>query len=413
MSSEIGDKQSSTTMNRTPKSNQGSSGKKDNRSKLFTLLDKLQLQVSVFVFFVAGVLYWIPSTSSSVGAKFFILQGQNSPNTYLPTKDDGYFVFICIFYIIFTRIFFMNHVFKPFCIHVLKMKGQGARQRFAEQGWALVSYGSSFLWGFKLFYHSPFFNNLDNLYAGYPEQHTMDWEWKTYYLVALANWTAQIFILHVEKKRKDHYEMFAHHIITILLVWGSYVKTFIRIGVFIHMIMDFVDIWLSLAKVLRYCGFSNACDFTFFIFFFSWIALRHGLYNYLLYFTMSRIYDLIGFDACADRPEDPKCQNLEFSISSLVTLLCGLQVIMMFWMFMILKVLYKIMMGANAEDVRSDSEDDDEVEGKQNHKEQQQEEKGNNNEKEEEKEDNEMNNTDSEIDEKSALLKNTENQTAH
>lgn len=335
------------------------------RSIILSTVDKFQLHFSLTVLLGLAALCFIPSTAQ-FGRKFFIVEGKIGAGTYDVHHNDSYFVFMNIIAIIFIRVFFMDFVFQPFCSNVLNMKAKNAKQRFAEQGWAFVIYSSSFLWGFKLMYTSSYFNNFDNLYKDFP--HFMTREAKTYYLIEMANWISQVFILHIEKQRKDHYQMFAHHIITILLVYGSYVNHFTRIGNVILVIMDFVDIWLALAKILRYCGLTNACDFTFLIFFFSWIALRHGLYNYLIYFTYTKIFDLLEDSFCLDGAKVGMiigaangCISKTLVYSFLV-LLVGLQIITIIWMFLILKVLYKILTGSNAEDVRSDSEDEGEEE---------------------------------------------------
>ena len=93
-----------------------------------------------------------------------------------------------------------------------------------------------------LYWDSPYYNNLDQVYINWPN-HYMSWEFKTYYLVSMGFWLQQIFVLNVEKPRKDHYQMFSHHIITCLLIIGSYYYYYFRIGHLILMIMDSVDIF--------------------------------------------------------------------------------------------------------------------------------------------------------------------------
>lgn len=71
-----------------------------------------------------------------------------------------------------------------------------------------------------------------------------DWLHKWYYLVQFAFWLQQIVVLHIEERRKDHYQMLAHHIITCSLMAGSYAYHLTRVGNVILCIMDFVDILL-------------------------------------------------------------------------------------------------------------------------------------------------------------------------
>ena len=67
---------------------------------------------------------------------------------------------------------------------------------------------------------------------------------KFYYLAQLAFWLQQIFVLHIEDRRKDHFQMFAHHIITSALIVGSYQFHLTRVGNTILCAMDVVDILL-------------------------------------------------------------------------------------------------------------------------------------------------------------------------
>lgn len=55
----------------------------------------------------------------------------------------------------------------------------------------------------------------------------------------------QILVIHLEERRKDHVQMFAHHIITTLLMSFSYVFNYTRVGNAILCTMDLVDIILS------------------------------------------------------------------------------------------------------------------------------------------------------------------------
>lgn len=57
-----------------------------------------------------------------------------------------------------------------------------------------------------------------------------------------------IISINLEARRKDYYQMFAHHIITTLLMMSSYVLNWTRIGVAILCTMDLVDITLPVRR---------------------------------------------------------------------------------------------------------------------------------------------------------------------
>ena len=71
---------------------------------------------------------------------------------------------------------------------------------------------------------------------------------KWYYLAQLAFWLQQLFVLHIEDRRKDHYQMLAHHIITSMLLGGSYLYHMTRVGNDILCAMDIVDILLPVSS---------------------------------------------------------------------------------------------------------------------------------------------------------------------
>lgn len=70
---------------------------------------------------------------------------------------------------------------------------------------------------------------------------------KFYYLAQLGWWFHQLYVLNTEKRRSDHYQMFAHHILTIFLIVSSYLGNFTRVGTVIHVLMDFCDILLPVS----------------------------------------------------------------------------------------------------------------------------------------------------------------------
>lgn len=275
--------------------------------------------------------------------------------------DDAYFVAYSVVVITFWRAILMKYLFDPLALHVFQILLRKARVRFAEQSWAAVYYGFSFIFGFCLYYHSPYWSNIENIFVGWPHSRLAPW-FKIYYLVMIAFWLQQLLVLNIEAERKDHYQMFCHHIVTCLLVIGSYYYYFTRIGNLIACIMDSVDILLSTAKILKYLRYSNACDAMFGLFTLAWIVLRHGVYNYLFYVSWTKSLRLMADTMC-----EP---GLEFSqaaicwtpriVHGFLALLGGLQILSLIWLYMIGRVVFKVIKGQNAEDVRSDEDDTDE-----------------------------------------------------
>lgn len=72
---------------------------------------------------------------------------------------------------------------------------------------------------------------------------------KFYYLVQFAFWLQQIVVVNIEEKRKDHWQMFSHHIITCTLMLWSYGYYQTKVGNVILCIMDVVDILLPVSSL--------------------------------------------------------------------------------------------------------------------------------------------------------------------
>lgn len=70
---------------------------------------------------------------------------------------------------------------------------------------------------------------------------------KFYYLTQTAFYLHQVLILNAEARRKDHAQMMAHHIITIILMVASYAYNFSRMGCLVMMLMDCCDIFLPVS----------------------------------------------------------------------------------------------------------------------------------------------------------------------
>ena len=149
--------------------------------------------------------------------------------------------------------------------------------------------------------------------------------------------------------------------------------------------------------MLRYLGFTTLCDIAFGVFVIAWFITRHIFYPLVVYSVwVHTLQDIApgcyGFDSSSNTSFEPMSDdpNGVYAMlggdqiwSNLVTsytdrlgpvcwhptmrywflsLLLALQVIVFFWFVMIIKVVYKVLSGQNADDDRSDDEgEEDEV----------------------------------------------------
>ncbi|KAF7301312.1 Longevity-assurance protein [Mycena indigotica] len=226
--------------------------------------------------------------------------------------------------------------------------------RFAEQGWSAVYYPIQFIFGLYVNYNLP--NQLLTyapLWAGYP--HTaIAAPLKFYYLTQTAFYTHQILILNAEAPRKDHYQMMAHHIITVFLMGASYYFNFTRVGSFIMVLMDTCDVFLPIAKMARYMEARQIiCDSLFGIFVVSWFFTRHVLFMLVIWSLWSEAPHLITLQW------DPANGHFLSREYHWVFLICltALQIIQLLWFQTICRITWRVLStGEVASDDRSDEE---------------------------------------------------------
>lgn len=62
-----------------------------------------------------------------------------------------------------------------------------------------------------------------------------------------AFWLQQIFVLQIEKRRKDYTQMLMHHFVTTGLIFTSYAYHQTKVANLILCVMDVVDIFLPVS----------------------------------------------------------------------------------------------------------------------------------------------------------------------
>lgn len=159
-----------------------------------------------------------------------------------------FFVLSWIMIFFGARVSFMDYLAAPFAKWA-NIKGRKEHVRFAEQAWIFVYDGGMWSLGFYIIYHSEYWLNLDGMWTNWPIRKT-DGLMKAYYLVQFAFWLQQIVVVNIEERRKDHWQMFTHHIVTCMLMFTSYAWNHTRVGNVILCLMDFVDILLAVSTNL-------------------------------------------------------------------------------------------------------------------------------------------------------------------
>jgi acyl-CoA-dependent ceramide synthase len=201
-------------------------------------------------------------------------------------------------------------------------------------------------------YQSPYWSDYSQFWIGYPN-HKLSSSFKTYYLVQLAFWIQQLFVVHIEKPRKDYAQYVVHHLVTCTLIISSYLTNFTRIGHAVLVTMDVADIFLCSAKCFNYAKWKKLCDSLFIVFVAVWIYSRHYEYNRIVYSVYS------DFQKYLPLRWDPALGYFSTKLSNwfFIILLGSLQVLLVFWLYLIFRVVAKVVKGSALADNRSDDED--------------------------------------------------------
>ncbi|RYP35645.1 hypothetical protein DL768_010983 [Monosporascus sp. mg162] len=218
---------------------------------------------------------------------------------------------------------------------------------------------------------------MEELWTNWP-QRELDGLMKGYILAQWAFWSQQVLVIHIETRRKDYWQILTHHFVTIALIAASYAYHHTRVGHVILVLMDVIELIFPLAKCLKYLGFTAACDVLFGVFMITWFISRHVFYPIVcwsIYSDSPRLLRSACYRGTADNLQGPLpvlddwshlldpfrdpsgtvCSNDNIMFGFLCYLLI-LQVIMVMWFVLIVRVAIRVLRGSGAEDVRSDDE---------------------------------------------------------
>mmetsp|Transcript_7059 Transcript_7059/g.10559 ORF Transcript_7059/g.10559 Transcript_7059/m.10559 type:complete len:386 (-) Transcript_7059:192-1349(-) len=225
--------------------------------------------------------------------------------------------------------------------------------KFIEASWRFIFYTAFCIMGYyTLFVPTPvpWVLRTEDHWTGWPMQPVYPMV-KYYYLVELGAYFHQL--LWTDVSRSDSLEMIIHHIVTIFLIVLSYLCNFTRIGTTVLILHDPSDVFLESAKVVNYVSkvkgreyWSHLCDVLFAIFAISFFVLRLVIYPYWVFYSSYVV--------------------VEGSMGSNWTgfwiyfgLLMALQLLHVFWFYLISKMIYRLLTTGIEKDERSDDDDDD------------------------------------------------------
>jgi hypothetical protein len=217
-------------------------------------------------------------------------------------------------------------------------------KKFEESFWKSFYYSLSALFGVLFISWEP---ALSEPFAVYPNPVSGKFYWFYMFQIAFYMWMSVSLAWDV--RRKDFYQMAAHHVVTLTLLVGSYSVSLTYAGALILMFHDIADPFLEIAKMCTYTKKETGGTVFFISFMVLFMFMRLIMYPYFaVYPCMFQTWPLavaLGFHA----------QVVWLVLNICLVVLLGLNC---FWSYLIVKVCVTKIAGKALKDNRSDVESD-------------------------------------------------------
>lgn len=292
--------------------------------------------------------------------------------SYTEYKD---FIALPIFAIFFptVRFFLDRFVFEKLGRRIIFGKGmqvvenETAERRkkirkFKESSWKCVYFLSAEILALLVTYNEPWFRNTKYFWVGPGNQVWPDQKYKLklkgLYMYDGGFYTYSIFaLIFWETRRSDFWASMGHHVATFILIVLSYKFRFARAGSMVLALHDASDVFLEVGKMSKYGGAETLASFSFVLFVLSWVLLR--LIYYPFWVLWSTSYEVI---LTLDKEKHRVDGAIYYYIFNFF--LFFLLVLNIYWWVLMYRMLVKQIQarGRVSEDVRSDSEGEDQHE---------------------------------------------------
>ncbi|XKL59167.1 hypothetical protein PGB90_000183 [Kerria lacca] len=232
-------------------------------------------------------------------------------------------------------------------LRIRKLQGKPSKLvKFCENSWRCVYYTSSFVYGLVILWNKPWFWNMDHCWLNYPYQGvTRDVWW--YYMISLAFYWSLAFSQFFDVKRKDFWQMFIHHIATIVLLSFSWICNLHRVGTLVLVIHDAADCILDGTKAVNYAKYNKLSSVLFVVFTLTWIITRVIIFPFWILKSTTM--------------EAPYVAKMMFPAYYIFNgLLILLLILHIFWTVLIFQLAYRTWTAGQLEgDIRSSASSED------------------------------------------------------
>ncbi|XVF49827.1 hypothetical protein PTKIN_Ptkin04bG0047300 [Pterospermum kingtungense] len=231
--------------------------------------------------------------------------------------------------------------------------------KFKESAWKCVYFFSSEFFSIYVSFGEPWFTKTKYFWEGPGEQVWPDQKIKLklkgLYTYAGGFYTYSLFaLIFWETRRSDFLVSMGHHVATIILIVLSYIFRFARVGSVTLAIHEGSDVFLEFAKMSKYCGFEWLASFSFILFVLSWTIFRMIIFPFWIIWSTS--YEVL---LILDKEKHMVDGSIYYYLFNTL-LFCLFIVHTYWWVLMIRVIIRQIHSGGQVDDVRSDSEGDDE-----------------------------------------------------
>ncbi|KAL6969645.1 Ceramide synthase 1 loh3 [Sarracenia purpurea var. burkii] len=235
-------------------------------------------------------------------------------------------------------------------------------RKFKESAWKCVYFLSAEILALSITYDEPWFSNTSFFWVGpgnqvWPDQ-KIKLKLKGLYMYAGGFYTYSIFaLIFWETRRSDFWVSMGHHVASVILIVLSYIFRFARVGSVVLALHDATDVFMEIGKMSKYSGAETLASISFILFVFFWFLLR--LIYYPFWVIWSTSYEvMLTLNKEKHKVDGP---IIYYVFNSLLIFFLVLHI---YWWKLMYQMLVKQIQarGQISEDIRSDSEGEDEHE---------------------------------------------------
>jgi len=258
-----------------------------------------------------------------------------------------------------SKVILYRHAVRP------RMVSKSRIIKFSQSVAEATTYAAFFFMGYRVVRRQPWIWPSREWWTEQPSSAILTKGAAFFYVTYAARYTGGIvYTVWLEPKRKDYNEMIIHHVVSLALVYLSFIGGMAKIGLVVMLLFDPVDTPLHVAKCLNYIKevkgketgiftFSNMADACFAFFALAFTLTRMVMYPYVCWSAFSELTEVVAGEEEFHWSEYFKFLPLPVAVChSLLIVLLALQA---FWFRLLIIAIAKAING-NLKDSRSDSE---------------------------------------------------------